>query len=335
MSQVEIIPQPSVRKTSLAPGFEKKLESRELELGDGASLTIDADAEGHAALVRKLDKVRKKRASLERRPLKKRLTAKLADKHELYQLSVQSPEEDIAFLRKVYKGYRKKKAKHFREDFCGTALLASTWVDTKSGCTAEGYDIDPDPVAWGLHQNVRLLGEDASKVHLVLGDVRERSRKAPDVRCAQNFSYWCFTERADMVAYFRSVYEDLADDGVFVCDLHGGSETQEEMEEERDIHAGFTYVWDQYRYWPIQSAVQNHIHFRFGDGTELFRAFTYDWRLWSLTEIRDCLHDAGFKQVDAYWEGTASDGESGNGKFTLAKRGEADLSWIAYLAGVK
>ena len=335
MSQAEIIPQPPVRRPALDPRFDTVFETRHLDLGGGATVAVDAEPAGHAALEKKLAKVRKKRNKLERVPLSKRLTAERADRHELYQLSVQSPEEDIAFLRKVYKGYRKKKARHFREDFSGTHLLARTWIQSGDGCTAEAYDFDPDPVAWGLHNNARSLGADAERLHLVLGDVRERSRKAPDVRCAQNFSYWCFHERAEMVGYFRSVYQDLADDGVFVCDLHGGGETQEEMEEEREIDAGFTYVWDQYRYHPIPGAAKNYIHFRFEDGSELYRAFEYGWRLWGLPEIRDCLLDAGFKKVDAYWEGTADDGETGNGIFSKAKRGEADLSWIAYLAAVK
>jgi len=267
VSQAEIIPQPPVSRTAPDPRSETHLEERHLDLGKGATVSVSASSDGHAALAKRLVKVRKKRNKLERTPLAQRLTASRADRHELYQLSVQSPDEDIAFLRKVYKGYRKKKARHFREDFCGTHLLARTWVAGGSGFTAEAYDIDPDPVAWGLHVNARRLGKDAERLHLVLGDVREPSRKRPDVRCAQNFSYWCFHERSDLVGYFRAVYEDLADDGVFVCDLHGGGETQEEMEEEREIDDGFTYVWDQHRYWPIPGEVKNYIHFRFEDGS--------------------------------------------------------------------
>ena len=339
MSQAELIPKPPVAPTDRAPDAAPRaataFETRRYELGEGSAVPVDADAAGHEALEKRLRKVRKKRKKLEKKPLKKRLTAELADRHELYQLSVQSPDEDVAFLRTVYEGYRGRAPRHFREDFCGTHVLARTFVETGEGCTAEGYDIDPDPVGWGLVMNARALGPAAERLHVVLGDVREPSRRRPDVRCAQNFSYWCFTERAELVGYFRAVYEDLADDGVFVCDLHGGSETQEEMEEEREIDAGFTYVWDQHSYRPIPGKAQNYIHFRFEDGTELHRAFAYAWRLWGLPEVRDCLLEAGFRTVDAYWEGTDEDGESGDGNFTKDDVGEADLSWIAYLAAVK
>ena len=54
-----------------------------------------------------------------------------------------------------------------------------------------------------------------------------------------------------------------------------------------------------------------------------------------MPELRDILYDAGFKRVDCYWEGTAEDGESGNGIFRKTKKGENDLSWVAYLVAPK
>ena len=63
-----------------------------------------------------------------KRARKPRYTAKTADKHELYQLSVQSPEPDIAFLRRVYKKHNGRPARHFREDFSGTGLLTAEWI---------------------------------------------------------------------------------------------------------------------------------------------------------------------------------------------------------------
>ncbi len=328
LAEVEIVP-------VTAPKKSKRRETREVHLAGGVRVRVAATVKEHSSLLKKLERVVAQRKRLEKRPLAKRLTAKRADAHELYQLAVQSPVEDITFLRRVYKSLRKSPALHFREDFCGTHLLATEWVRTKPDATAEGFDNDPDPVSWGLHMNARALGDEASRLTLSIADVREPSHKAPDVRCAQNFSYWCFHERAELVDYFRRVHEDLADEGVFVIDLHGGSETQQEMEEDREIPEGFTYVWDQFRYWPIPGRAVNHIHFRFEDGSEMFRAFTYDWRLWGLPELRDCLLEAGFESVTTYWEGTDEDGESGNGVFKPAKRGEADLSWIAYLAAAK
>ena len=168
-------------------------------------------------------------------------TAKTADKHELYQLAVQSPEEDVAFLARVYRSIRKKRALHFREDFCGTGLLSSWWIRQSPQHTAEGFDIDPEPVAWGMAHHFDDLGEDALRYTVHLKDVREPSHRPPDIRAAQNFSYCIFHERAEMLAYLRAARDDLADDGVFVMDLHGGPEATEEMEEVRDC-GGFDYV---------------------------------------------------------------------------------------------
>lgn len=326
---------PDLSEVELTPASSPERAARGVEADEGLEIVVEATPADHERLLVELERVRKRRAKLTARPLEERLTADLADKHELYQLAVQSPEEDVRFLRRVYKKLRKRDAVHFREDFCGTHLLATEWIRSKKKATAEGFDNDPDPVAWGLVENASRLGKRADRLRLHLADVREPSAKAPDVRCAQNFSYWCFHERAELLDYFRRAHADLAEGGVFVIDLHGGSETMEEMEEEREIAEGFTYVWDQDTYWPVQGRAKNYIHFRFEDGSETFRAFAYDWRLWGLPELRDVLHEAGFVKVTAYWEGTDEDGESGNGEFKPAKRGEADLSWIAYLAAAK
>ena len=262
-----------------------------------------------------------------------RYTAATADKHILYQIAVQSPEEDVEFASRVYKSLRKKRALHYREDFCGTGLLSSHWIRQSKQHTAEGFDIDPDPVAWGLANNFEHLGEDAQRYTVHLKDVRAPGHKAPDVRVAQNFSYCIFKTRAELLEYFTSAYKSLAKDGIFIIDLHGGPEATEEMEEERRC-GGFTYVWDQDAFWPGSGDYITHIHFRFPDGTEMRRAFSYKWRMWYLTELRDIMHDAGFERVDAYFEGTDTDGESGNGIFRRGVRGENCESWLAYLVGV-
>ena len=264
-----------------------------------------------------------------------RHTAANADKYELYQLSVQSPEPDIKFLSRIYKKERGKAALHFREDFSGTGLLTAHWVKRGKQYTAEAFDIDPEPLDWGRTHIFSKLGKSAKRAILHQADVREPSTKAPDVRCAQNFSYWVFKTRAEMLGYFRAAYKDLADDGIFVIDIHGGPECMEHMEEETKIDGGFTYVWDQDYFSPVTHDCRMFIHFKFKDGSKLKRAFTYHWRLWTIPELREILTEAGFARVDCYWEGTDSDGKSGNGVFRKTRYGENDVSWVAYLAASK
>ena len=52
----------------------------------------------------------------------------------------------------------------------------------------------------------------------------------------------------------------------------------------------------------------NHIHFEFTNGSRLKRAFTYEWRLWTLPEIRELLGEAGFSRSTVYWEDRDADG---------------------------
>jgi len=273
-------------------------------------------------------KPKKKRAP---KKAKRVFTREGADRHELYQLSVQSPEEDCTFFARVYKKLRKKDARHFREDFCGTALNCSEWVKRNAANTAEGFDIDPDPVGWGIERNFVPIGDAARRATIHLKDVREPSVKKPDVRTATNFSYWCFHDRPTMLEYFRAAHADLKKDGIFILDIYGGPDAMKEMVEERAIAEGFTYVWDQVRHSPATGEYRAYIHFHFKDGTKYKRAFRYDWRLWGLPEIIDVLREAGFSGVDTYWEGTASDGETGNGIYRKSARGENCEAWVTYI----
>jgi hypothetical protein len=276
---------------------------------------------------------------IEIRPANKRMnarfTAATADRHELYQLAVQSPEADLAFLRRAHGRWNRRPPRHLREDFCGTALLCATWTK-RDGCTAEGFDLDPEPLAWGAVHNLEPLGRRASRVVLHQKDVRGKSHKPADIRVAQNFSYWVFRERMQLLEYFRSVRADLARGGLFAIDVYGGPDATEEIEDTRRVEGGFTYVWDQSRYLPGSGEYTCHIHFRFRDGSEMRRAFSYRWRFWNLPELRDLLREAGFRRVEAWFEQSEeSDREGrGNGSFRLDESGESChdcAAWVAYL----
>lgn len=277
----------------------------------------------------------KKKAGKKRKRTPK-YTAATADRYELYQLAVQSPETDIEFLAKTYRRLRNRAPRHMREDFCGTGLLCSHWVRQGDEYTAEGFDLDPEPLEWGRAHNVDPLGDAASRVKLNLADARDPSRKKPDVRIAQNFSYYIFQRRKELLDYFKRVRASLAPGGIFVMDLFGGDESISILEEERKLEEGFTYVWDQSVFFPGTHEYHCKIHFHFKDGSKLRNAFTYVWRFYSMPELKDLLDDAGFKHVDAYFEEADEDDEDGdgNGEFVLDEKGETSqdcAGWIAYL----
>jgi len=100
--------------------------------------------------------------------------------------------------------------------------------------------------------------------------------------------------------------------------------------EEETEYDDFTYVWDQASYDPVTGDYHCHIHFRFADGSEMNRAFAYDWRLWSVPEVRELLAEAGFSSSTVYWEGSDEDGE-GDGVFKPVEKGEADEAFVSYI----
>jgi SAM-dependent methyltransferase len=270
---------------------------------------------------------------------------KRPQKHVLYQLSVQNPEFETGFIRRVYKSERGKDPLKLREDFCGTGILACEWVRRIPNGEAIGLDLHVPTLKWGEKENVSRLDGKADRVSLVKCDVLETNEyqfasggSAPDIVAAFNFSYFVFKSRNVLLSYFRRVYESLDKDGLFFLDLYGGPEAQVEQEESREVDEEgyeFDYVWDQAKYNPITGEALCHIHFDFEDGTRMRRAFTYDWRLWSLPEVKDLLADAGFRRADVYWEGTDHSDGSGNGVFRKSLRGDDSQAWICYIVGVK
>ncbi|MFM7052178.1 MAG: class I SAM-dependent methyltransferase [Planctomycetota bacterium] len=262
-------------------------------------------------------------------------TASNSDRHELYELAVQEVVSECEFIDRAYRSVRGRLPALLREDFCGTAKACSEWVRRRRTNRAIGIDLDRSVLAWGERRHrANLPAHMAERIEIVNGNVLTAQTPPADVVVAMNFSYFIFRQRAQLVGYFRRVFESLAADGLFVCDAYGGSQAHAEQEEERSID-GFTYVWHQARYNPITGDVRNHIHFRFPDGSEMKRAFTYEWRLWSLPEIKDAMLEAGFVNPTVYWEGTDHRSGTGNGRFRPSTRGEACEGWIAYIVAEK
>ncbi|MBO6513572.1 MAG: class I SAM-dependent methyltransferase [Phycisphaerales bacterium] len=264
------------------------------------------------------------------------LTALTADRHELYQLSVQNVESEIDFVDEEFESIRGRKATSLREDFCGTGNTSTEWIRRRDTNTAVGLDIDQPTLDWGYEHHIAKLTEDQkSRVRLLNRDVLEPGDAAgTDCVLAMNFSYWLFKTRDELRNYFKTVRESMSDDGVFFLDHYGGSETMTETEETKTIDAGggrsFTYIWEQASYNPITGDMRCHIHFKFPDKTRMNKAFTYEWRLWTMVEIRELLSEAGFANVLVYWEGEDEDGD-GNGEYEATLEGEADPAFISYI----
>ncbi len=261
--------------------------------------------------------------------------ASRADKYELYLRSVQDPEYEVRFLTRVFRKLYGESPLVLREDFCGTAAVCCKWADEGSRHQAIGVDLDPQPLEWGREHNLAKLSPSVrDRVDLIEGDVREVIKRKADIIAAQNFSFYCFKTRPELVEYFRVARENLDKQGILVLDMMGGSETQDEDSEEITDHGDFDYVWELHRYDPISSNCLYTIHFAFKDGSRL-KGFEYDWRHWTIPEVRELLDEAGFSESQVYWEGTDRQSGEGNGIYVKRDHAEADPSWIAYIVGVK
>ena len=263
-----------------------------------------------------------------------RTLAQKADRYELYEKSVQEPEADISLIRRVFKKHTGRAARSLREDFCGTAVFACDWVKQHKENQAWAIDLDPVPLDWGRQNRVsQLKPSQQARLKLIEGNVLDVGHEPVDVTCAFNFSYFLFSTREELRHYFEMAYATLVDDGVLMLDAYGGAESMITSEERRKV-GGVTYVWDQHKFDPIHHRVTNYIHFDFKDGSRLRRAFRYDWRLWTLPEIRERLAEAGFRKAQILWEGTDDEGE-GNGVYRPKESAEDDPAWVCYIAAYR
>lgn len=267
--------------------------------------------------------------------------AEKADLLDLYQNSVMAAEEDCEFFDELYRKLRGRKPVVLREDFCGTAKIATAWCEGGKRRRAIGVDLDGPTLEWGRARNVEPSGC-AERVDLVLGNVLERLENRADITCANNFSYCIFKKRDDLKAYFAAALEGLNDDGMIFLEIYGGTDAMKECTEERDLDDDLVYVWDQHAFDPLTHETLCYIHYHFPDGSKIKRAFTYDWRLWTIPELRDLLLEVGFADVRLYWEGLEEEADEdglyyGNGEYedVTGVEVEQQETFLVYVVGLK
>lgn len=252
------------------------------------------------------------------------------DVHWLYQEAVQSPEVHFGFFERAYQERTGRKPRSLKEDFCGTALLAARWVESRRYRTAIGVDLDAPTLRWARKHNVASLAPDArARITLRRDNVMHVVKPKVDIVVALNFSYFIFRSRTALRRYFQSVRRSLTPGGVFIIDVFGGWDAGKPGVE-RTRYRGFTYLWELRRFDPVSNFAQFYIHFEFHDGGGIRRAFSYAWRVWSIPEIREILEEAGFKKLDLYWEGFDRRTGQGNSVFRKVRKAKNSPGWIAF-----
>lgn len=254
------------------------------------------------------------------------------DKYEYYIQAVQSPEMDCDFISTTYKQLRKKPVRTIREDFCGTFAICCEWVKKHKDNRSIGVDLDLEPLTYGRENYLaKLKPAQRERVTPVQGSVLTAQVPKVDVIVALNFSYYLFKSKLLLRQYFKRARLGLKKDGLFIVDSFGGGDCQSANEECTKI-GNFLYYWDQTNFNPITNEAMFYIHFKRKGERKREKVFSYDWRVWTIPEIREAMMDAGFKRTHVYWEGTTRAGY-GNGKFTRTEQGEECDGWIAYIVG--
>ncbi|KAH9659944.1 hypothetical protein KPL70_024048 [Citrus sinensis] len=295
----------------------------------------------------------------------------MPSKFLLYQQSVQSPKGDISYLQKfflIYVGGRQPL--HLQEDFCGTALLSTEWLRSDSRRTAVGLDLDLEALEWCMENNLNKVGADGySRISLFHGNVLQpleaklvRYEPQKLVRnisleecdntletstiesAVQDSSTASSGDNCNLVLYFKHVLHALSKKGgIFVMDLYGGTSSEQKLRLQRRF-ANFTYVWEQAEFDIIERKTRISLHFHLQkEQKKLRHAFSYNWRLWSLPEIKDCLEEAGFRSVH-FWlrempdaremRNTEGLGVSRDAKYEEIKCFQQQDAWNAYIVAV-
>jgi hypothetical protein len=258
------------------------------------------------------------------------------DKYRLYQNAVQDPAHDAALYQGFYRKARGYPAKELREDFCGTFALAAAWVKANPSHTALALDLDPEPLSYGrAHHFEELTKEQQARLKIFQKNVICITPPC-DLIVGGNFSFYIFQERKALLSYFKSCLKSLKKGkGALILDMAGGPGMIKKCKEKRVVHCPpekkFTYVWEMKDFDPITHRANYAIHFELQNGKKLNNAFTYDWRIWTVPEVRDLLEEAGFPKSVVIWDVSRDRHVE---KHVIAERGSNVHSWIAYVVGL-
>jgi SAM-dependent methyltransferase len=261
------------------------------------------------------------------------------DKYLYYENSVQTPEDHVKIYNRMFLDIRNRKACSLREDFCGTFLISCEWVKSDPERTAIGLDLDPEPVEYGMKKGFKKLSANEKKrVQVKLQDVCVPTKQKFDIIGAANFSFNIFKTREQLKKYFMAAKQSLKSDGIFNLELAGGAGFIDNGREQKTWNVKgigrYTYYWDQKSFDPINHHGLYSIHFKTPDGVMHRDCFVYDWRIWTIPELKDLMLECGFKNVAVYWESCDEDG-NGTDEYVHMEQGDNAHAWIAFVVGIK
>jgi hypothetical protein len=222
------------------------------------------------------------------------------NKYSLYTLCAQNPPRDAKALLAIYADVNQRERNDLTlgEDFSAAAALSRAWCQLLPKGRAVAVDHDPEALS---------LARAHPRVRLVQSDVFDAATKV-DLLAVLNFSIGELHRRSRLLAYFKHARSRLKPRGCLVCDIYGGADCFNTGTVSQRILGPrgqrITYRWEQRTADPLTARVTNAMHFQISrtgaKSIRLHDAFVYNWRLWSVPELREAMLDAGFADVQVY-----------------------------------
>jgi hypothetical protein len=276
----------------------------------------------------------------------------LADVHACYEEAVQDVVQEVKNLCNFFlqmrdlrdtsgEPFEPQQPEILREDFCGTAILCREWVKKNVMRYAIGVDLDEEVIDYASKHT--FDGCIPGNIQLIVDNVvnlESRRIDPSDIVVALNYSTGYFHSFSSLVQYFRVAKLGIRNGGIFVCDMFGFS---------RDLGkpnrtftrkcSNFTYFFEQSDLDPMTNTCNCHISFKFIDGSQILRAFSYHFRIWSICELLDALREAGYKksQVWYYDSSDQSNCKTGLKKelILLSPKAQMPLSYNFYVVAAQ
>lgn len=281
------------------------------------------------------------------------MTAARPHRLALYRAAVQHPDAEVRFLLRAFEHYFPDApvGGRLREDFAGTAAVAAAWVQLDDNHRALAVDNHGPTVRWAQRQATRELGERMQDLHIIQADVLDLAAPKVDIVAALNFSTFIYHDREALRQYFRHARRCLRKPGLLVIDAFGGPGAMRIGTQRRNAtldappgsttptaaDAPFIYEWEQRSHDPVTARIDCRIHFEWPVGRRRKRienAFVYNWRLWTLPELRELMLEAGFAACDVWCDRITKSGRT-DGIYRPTASIPAREDWIAYVVGAK
>jgi hypothetical protein len=254
----------------------------------------------------------------------------------LYERTVLSAAHEAYFVVRAFADAFARTPTDLREDFAGTAAVAVRFVRNGEGRRATAVDKDAVALAYGerVHKG-GLSSHVRERIRLVVGDVCAIESGPHDVIHVGNASHNAIKDPHALADYFTRAYARLGHEGLFIVEVFGGTVHTEPgiVDDETRTH-GVVHRFHSAALDPVTRGRVYFIDFVDDDGTVLDRAFTYDWRMWTLDELEPLLRAAGFADVSFYVEPRDAAGAPA-GEFARVREAPKGERFVCYLVGVK